>query len=146
MPQDYTRALDYFQQAHAAGDAQASVEATGYIDVMNVATGFFGPVDQIRLTAEGRKFIPMMLRKFGDPEEAPGPATSADNLASSTHLASMFLLELCLRPRGQQCRRPRSSSAGQDFQDFRGRVQSTSRPVVNGIAAEARIGRYRRFA
>ena len=35
--QDYTRALDYFQQAHAAGDAQASVEATGYIDVMNVA-------------------------------------------------------------------------------------------------------------
>ena len=30
--QDYTRALDYFQQAHAAGDAQASVEAPGYID------------------------------------------------------------------------------------------------------------------
>ena len=25
--QDYTRALDYFQQVHAAGDAQASVEA-----------------------------------------------------------------------------------------------------------------------
>ena len=72
---DYTRALDYFQQAHAAGDAQASVEATGYIDVMNVATGFFGPVDQIRLTAEGRKFIPMMLRKFGDSAEALRPAT-----------------------------------------------------------------------
>ena len=76
VPLDYTRALDYFQQAHAASDAQASVEATRYIDVMNVATGFSGPVDQIRLTAEGRKFTPMMLRKFGDPGEAPGPATS----------------------------------------------------------------------
>ena len=67
----YTRALDYFQQGHAAGDAQASVEATGYIDMMNAATGFSGPNDQVRITTEGRKCIPMMLRKFGDPGEDP---------------------------------------------------------------------------
>ena len=34
--QDYTRALDYFQQVHAAGDPHASVEVSGFIDMMNV--------------------------------------------------------------------------------------------------------------
>ena len=39
------------------------------------ATGFRGPVEQIKLTDEGRQFIPKMFKKFNVEEDA-GPGCS----------------------------------------------------------------------
>ena len=54
-------------------------------------TGFRGPVDQIKLTDEGRQFIPKMSKKF-NVEDTTGPEAKTSYYVILHHIISCYII------------------------------------------------------